>query len=528
MDDLKGKVARLCLLGGSLLGFTLSSCQQTAPEPEDKRLTSTGVDTICDTLATSTSSLSLLDAKVQFFTSVKRRLVDIFPPPLQVISDLSSYSQSPGARHGSFDFAVNGTPLCQFYARVHSLPDRTLIRGVLPRSFDFSDLSEFAWDESEADETAILQTLELEGFATDIERKRCIAWDGESLAPGWDISFRVEGLPFSGLVSHGKVLKAESHFLHASATTGTATIYQKQSETSTELVLSSITLSDISEGGSLCSARFKTQVPTGYSSAFSLSHNFAFSPSDSRFNETSVFTNASVHANWFMTIGILSEWPGPRITLSLIDTRSNNYVNNRAVYLPQKSSSTYPTIELGNGDGVDLQNLHIDPDVVSHELGHHIVYRTLKSTSGESLVLHEGITDYFVFARTNNTCLGELICPVGSNLCVSSQCLRTANNTLKFGSPDLPTEAHKQSQVISGLLWDVGKTIGQSAMTKIILKAIDFFDRSAGYASFLTSLMQADQSLNSGANTCTIESAAEDRGLQDVLESNSISCQDYQ
>ncbi|MBI2602192.1 MAG: hypothetical protein HYW48_03975 [Deltaproteobacteria bacterium] len=521
------KEKRWKLLGLGVFLGSLLACEQAVPELVDKRSESSGTDLICDTLATTSSSLPLLDAKVQFFNAAKRRLTDLYPKPIEIIADLSSYAQSPGVRHGSFDFAIDHVPLCQFYARVHSLPDRTLVRGHLPQRLDLSDVPFLEWDENDADEALILYALGLKGLASDIKRERCIAWDGERLSPGWNLSFRVDELPFSGLVSQGKVLNAESHFLHAT-TTASSTIYKKQSEDSTELVLTTMNISDVSGGGSLCSARFKTQVPSNFSPAFSRNHVFSYSPTDPRFNETSIFTNASNHADWFMTLGILSEWPGPRITLSLVDSRSNNYVNNKAVYLPQKSSSTYPTIELGNGDGVDLQNLHIDPDVVSHELGHHIVYRTLKSTSGESLVLHEGITDFFVFVRTNNTCLGELICPASSNLCASTACLRSANNTLKFGSPDLPTEAHKQSQVISGMLWDIGKTIGESAMAKIMLKAIDFFDRSAGYANFITSLMNADKALNKGVNTCTIESAAEDRGLEDVLESNSISCQDYQ
>lgn len=82
-----------------------------------------------------------------------------------------------------------------------------------------------------------------------------------------------------------------------------------------------------------------------------------------------------------------------------------------------------------------LTNLPVDADVIGHEFGHHIIYQTITSVSGESLILHEGLADYFTFAHTKDDSLGESICPAGSLACwTKGQCLRTANNDINFSS----------------------------------------------------------------------------------------------
>ena len=95
---------------------------------------------------------------------------------------------------------------------------------------------------------------------------------------------------------------------------------------------------------------------------------------------------------------------------------TNGYDN--ASRLNSASDGTLPSIKIDDGDGLVLQNLITDGDVVSHELGHHIIFKTLTSTIGESLVLQEGLADAFAFFRTSNACLGESICPKNSSACI--------------------------------------------------------------------------------------------------------------
>ena len=94
--------------------------------------------------------------------------------------------------------------------------------------------------------------------------------------------------------------------------------------------------------------------------------------------------------------------------------------------------------------------------------------------SGESLVLHEGLSDFFTFARTGNACLGESICPATSDFCyVPNQCLRTGDNDLALGDAISSPEPHMKSQFISGL-WDLIKKDKAPAnvWAALVLKAV--------------------------------------------------------
>ena len=70
---------------------------------------------------------------------------------------------------------------------------------------------------------------------------------------------------------------------------------------------------------------------------------------------------------------------------------------NNALYVPKETETDAAKIMIGNGDGNILKNLPQDREVISHELGHHIIYHHITQTSGESLILHEGLADFFTF-----------------------------------------------------------------------------------------------------------------------------------
>src|SRR5690606_2594621 len=150
---------------------------------------------------------------------------------------------------------------------------------------------------------------------------------------------------------------------------------------------------------------------------------------------------------------------------------------------------------VGDGDGEKLQNLPKDSDVVSHELGHHVIFQSLTSTKGESLVMHEGLADYFAFARTDDPCLGESICPAGSPVgCeLESQCLRTADNTYVL-NVDTKSEEHFKSQFISGMLWDLrDNAVPAQDLDEMVIQATGMLLSNSGYHDLILTLMLADK-----------------------------------
>ena len=505
----------------------------------DSQASTTRTDTSCASLTTpvtTSTGLALEADESPFFKDAEQRVRDLIPDPkITVTTDTASYLDRGGARHIDFKFSVQGRPLCQYNARLHSLNDKTYIRGVLPDSLSIPDLLPSLLRPESGDMERILASLRKKGTVSQREDSPCLAWDGAQLAAASEVHFLIDQIPYYALITQDKVLKAQGIFFDVTTITETSEIYVKKPTASSTLVLKTFTLSGMSPGNSLCSARFVVNPASTADTAFSTNKAFNFPASDIRFKETSLFTNVTTHADWFLSVGPLTTWPGPKVTIQMDGT--NNYLNDSSVYLPAVSTGTVPTIKIGAGDGTNLQNLHIDYDVVSHELGHHVVYQHLTDTTGHSLVVHEAIADTFVFLDTQDPCLGRLICPSGGTLCYNATCLRVGTFPYNFGDSivrEKYAEAHRLSQIISSMLWDIGNgdssrsitAIGVKDIAKIVLKAVDFFPASFGssYGGFISDLVQADQSLNNGANCNTIVNAAKSRGLQADLTTSGVTC----
>ena len=191
------------------------------------------------------------------------------------------------------------------------------------------------------------------------------------------------------------------------------------------------------------------------------------------------------------------------------------------------ADGSLPSISIDDGDGEELRNLVSDSDVVSHEFGHHVIYKTLRKVDGESLVLHEGLADFFAFSRTQDGCLGESICPMGSSACIlEGQCLRTSINTLKYQDEVWKQWAgsrnrlgHLHGQLISGMLWDLAKSgdVPVTVLPKLVLSGIGYFHQSSGFRDLMLGLFTADKELYASAYGAKIKAAAEARGLGEFI-----------
>ena len=257
-------------------------------------------------------------------------------------------------------------------------------------------------------------------------------------------------------------------------------------------------------------ADFTTTMADGSPRFKSTDTDFNPSIGSTNFDEISLFTNAVRTLDWLRSLGY-NDFGSNRITLVVHDDLSNN-----ALYQPDNSR---PLIKVGEGDGNLLDNLSTDQDVVSHELGHHVVYGSITRISGESLVLHEGLSDFFTFARTGNACLGESICPATSDFCyVPNQCLRTGDNDLALGDANLPPEPHMKSQFISGP-WDLIKKDKAPAnvWAALVLKAVKILNFNSGYQDLLLSLLVVDAAEYQGAYCNQIYNRATERGLGSLV-----------
>ncbi|RYZ56979.1 MAG: hypothetical protein EOP07_11180 [Proteobacteria bacterium] len=263
-----------------------------------------------------------------------------------------------------------------------------------------------------------------------------------------------------------------------------------------------------------------------YAFAQEPSFTFNYNPANesNKFTQASIFTHTNVALSWLKSHGY-KNFGDTQIKL-LAHAKISGDVNN-ALYQPA-SGGAAPMILVGDGDGNVLQNLGTDADVVSHELGHHVVYKTVTDIRGESLVIHEALADYFTFARTGNACLGESICPntpVGLQVCaVPRQCLRSGENDYAYGDADLPEQAHLRGQFISGLLWDLTKkdNIPQDDVTSLVLKSVDLLVSNSGYKHLIVAMLLVDHAEFRDKYCPTILARAKVRGLSGIL--SDVSC----
>ncbi|MDD9950064.1 MAG: hypothetical protein OXT67_00720 [Zetaproteobacteria bacterium] len=258
----------------------------------------------------------------------------------------------------------------------------------------------------------------------------------------------------------------------------------------------------------------ENQEDTSFTQAEESSHEFIYDPSDERFSEASIFANAHRMLDYFKSLGYTWEEPDP---IKLVVHAVLGGTSNNALYEPSTGSPNthYPRISIGDGDGVTLQNLATDRDVVAHEFGHHIIFRYLKQTTGESLVLHEGLADYFVFAQTEDTCLGESICPADSNICTKpSQCLRSADVSTQYGDDVYRSSPpHRRGQVISATLWDLRSSLGGDTVNRLVFKALPFLTKTAGFEELIIAMLLSDKEHYGSQHGCTVLAAFNQRGF---------------
>lgn len=434
----------------------------------------------------------------------------------------------------SYGFDLDEVPLCDIEVKVHrSMDGYTSVMGEIPNiDANAPSLSEKNWSAEAQVAKIVGETLLMASLGTsyNVESKdRCIWSDG--LKPVWKMTLAVNGLNYEMIVDGNEVYRFDPKHFH---TTGTATIYPTNKN---DGAAAPVELREMDATGFLANPYFQVCLPTSASKvickptdgtalyAFAQEANWVYNynPADAagsnKFTQASIFAHTNTALEWLQSHGY-KNFGTAQIKL-LAHAKIGGDVNN-ALYQPASGGAS-PMILVGDGDNNVLQNLGTDADVVSHELGHHVVYNTVTDIRGESLVIHEALADFFTFARTGNACLGESICPdtpIGLQVCaVPKQCLRSAENTYAYGDADLPDQAHLRGQFVSGLLWDLHAkdNIVQDDVTNLVLKSIDLLVSNSGYKHLIVGMLLVDHAEYRDKYCSTILARAKVRGLGTIL-----------
>lgn len=284
--------------------------------------------------------------------------------------------------------------------------------------------------------------------------------------------------------------------------------------------LTTYSLPHMQSNGYLCSNFFTTSLAAGKTPAKAADGKFHFAPGTTEFQETSVFTYASIMYDWFTNKLQINDHVAYPISLVVTDSLDSGPVYHTA---DPDGNHPRPTIVLPHTMGTLLHNLNYDADVPFHEVGHHFIFKYIKDAKkNKNIVLHEGGTDFFTMMLTGDPCIGETICTENSRICASNKCLRNADNNYKYYSNPPNKNPHQFSQLFSGLLWNIAEELGRISFAKTVIKGLEMMPVNSEdpYKDFLQNIVLADELLNSGANCRVIKDNIASRELSQFLDSS--------
>jgi hypothetical protein len=295
---------------------------------------------------------------------------------------------------------------------------------------------------------------------------------------------------------------------------------QEYSEQTSQRVLVDVVIPDVSSGGSLCNRKFSIKESDTEENALETSSIFIYSTDDNlyKFEQASLFTHANLQANWTENIETAKKWYGPHIKI-LLDEETKSPWYNQQDFSLHINRQYLPS----------LHNLRTDGDVISHELNHHVIYKNIYlydlAKNYESLLLHESLADALVALRTKNSCIAESICS-NQDTCSKIDCLRDTKNDLKYYDGMYKNKNyHLQSQIISGLIWDLVEQDSESSFLEIAnltLATIRILSPNANTEEFISKLFVIDESIFNKTLCSKIKQTVTNKGYS--MYTSEISC----
>ncbi len=462
-----------------------------------------------------------------FFYEEARKLLKSSIPKYFDFKEIETNKTLEYAKRKILEFKVfySNIPLCEGYAKIYQSSEKIFLTGNLP-PIDIKEPLQLNIPE-EINQEALEKKFETTDLKQLNEKSLCYALKNHELIPVWKQKFEREKAPYEVLGYAENIISIEPLFFHA---VGTAKIYEEKDTDDTNFsALKNYTLAGLSSGGTLCSERFRVAPEDGQVIAYNKDLSFIFNPTSEleKFEQAALFTYAEEQANYIKSLVHTKKWYGPQI-LIYPDTQNEGLTNN-VFYLPGDEENL-PAIQVPKGDNKKLHQVRLDNEAIQHEVGHHVFYRSVKTGNGESGILHEAVADIFVMLRTKNGCLGEHLC-LNDSLCVSLSCLRTAENDLTSTSYLDVSGKHKQSQLISGMLWDVALKIGYDNTAAWLNYSIDLMPENADFSDFVVALFNSldelykEKDVNTFKTNCQhFMDALEKRELIYIKEENNLSC----
>jgi extracellular elastinolytic metalloproteinase len=154
-----------------------------------------------------------------------------------------------------------------------------------------------------------------------------------------------------------------------------------------------------------------------------------------------------------------------------------------------------------------------DGDVVLHEFGHGVSNRLVGGPTNTSCLggtqagaMGEGWSDYWAATFYNDGRIGEYVTNNPTNG-IRRAAYTVPANPVHDSYADLGVggfEVHRDGEVWAATLWDLRNELGAAVADRIVLEGMKFTPCSPSFLNARDGILQADQSINGGANRCRI------------------------
>jgi len=153
-----------------------------------------------------------------------------------------------------------------------------------------------------------------------------------------------------------------------------------------------------------------------------------------------------------------------------------------------------------------------DGDVVLHEYGHGVSNRLVGGGSTSCLggtqagAMGEGWSDYWAITFYNDGRVGEYVTNNTTNG-IRRAAYTVPANPVHDSYADVGAggfEVHRDGEVWAATLWDLRNALGAAVSDRLVLEGMKFTPCSPSFLNARDGILQADQSVNGGANRCSI------------------------
>ncbi len=154
----------------------------------------------------------------------------------------------------------------------------------------------------------------------------------------------------------------------------------------------------------------------------------------------------------------------------------------------------------------------LDGDVVYHEFGHGISNRLIGNGSLTALggiqsgAMGEGWSDYWAITMNGDGLVGEYVTNNNVNG-IRRAAYTVPANPIHDSYADVCSggcQVHRDGEVWAATLWDLRAQLGAAATDLLVLNGMKFTPTKPSFLDARDGILQADQNLNGGANSCAI------------------------